>query len=87
MLSQRELSEKHNWKRQCDQACKNDKYRVNLTISQLTKEEAMSAKKFITLILQKTLNNYDFFTDNELLEIDVLNEHTGRYSSYLDDKY
>ena len=88
MLSQYQLSEKHSWKGQkTNQASKNDRYRLNLTIGQLTKEEAMNAKRFITVMLQKTLNNYDFFVNSDLLEISVLNEHTGYYSSYRTDKY
>ncbi len=86
MLSESQLSEKNKWKEKGDTAGPDDRYRLNVTIAQLTKEEAIKLRAKIIPVLYDVLPG-EFFDEEDLLDHSILNENTGRYTHTLEDKY
>ena len=87
MKSITQLAVDNKWQEQEDNAKGDNRYRIELKISQLTKKEAIDLRAKIYDLLHEELLDYQLFVAYDLLEISILNENTGRYTQSLEDKY
>ncbi len=88
MKSNEQLAKENKWVEQPDEAPQDSTYRAEFTLANLSKERAFQVKKQILKIMGFEEDLWNKVSDTYLLvDLDIMNEKTGRYAHKVTDKY